>query len=560
MPRVLRSGAMQTPSPTPSMAPRHPLLNGLWVWAAAWAAMLVLDAASHGTMDLANLAMLLVLASAVSGLWLRPAVSALACTAAVLAFNWCFVPPRGAFSVDLHQHVWLLGAMMVIGWIVAALVARQRAAASRAWRVAAQAQQLQALGEALRDVDDPQSHARALQEALSAWCNGPMALLTLRAALPVRDNAESATWLGNPDADVSAGLWLATRQAAALGPGTGRHEDQPHWYLPMRARGAAYGAAQMPAQMPAHPADDGHSGDVRAHAQALCDQMGLALERRQALRSAAQAREQAQAQQLRNALLAAIAHDHRTPLATILGAASSLVEQDARLSIEQRRRLATSIIEEADRLARLTDNTLQLARLDAPGLALTLDWQSAEELVGSALARVKHHDARRHQPQQQRQQQVRTRVEPNLPLLRCDAVLIVQMLINLLDNALKYGAPDAPVELLVRHIGEEMMFAVRDRGPGVPPQQRERIFEVFKRGDVHAVSGCTGLNIGSSSGSGIGLALCRAVARVHGGRLTLRARHHGGSSFECWLPLTAPPVGAEAEPATDTFQATQEVP
>jgi two-component system, OmpR family, sensor histidine kinase KdpD len=288
--------------------------------------------------------------------------------------------------------------------------------------------------------------------------------------------------------------------------------------------------------------------------------MGLALERRQALRSAAQAREQAQAQQLRNALLAAIAHDHRTPLATILGAASSLVEQDARLSIEQRRRLATSIIEEADRLARLTDNTLQLARLDAPGLALTLDWQSAEELVGSALARVKHHDARRHQPQQQRQQQVRTRVEPNLPLLRCDAVLIVQMLINLLDNALKYGAPDAPVELLVRHIGEEMMFAVRDRGPGVPPQQRERIFEVFKRGDVHAVSGCTGLNIGSSSGSGIGLALCRAVARVHGGRLTLRARHHGGSSFECWLPLTAPPVGAEAEPATDTFQATQEVP
>ena len=169
--------------------------------------------------------------------------------------------------------------------------------------------------------------------------------------------------------------------------------------------------------------------------------MGLALERTQALRAAAQAREQAQAQQVRNALLAAIAHDHRTPLATILGAASSLVEQDARLSREQRQRLAASIVEEADRLARLTDNTLQLARLDAPGLALALDWESAEELVGTAVARVRRHDPQR---------RLRSRVEPDLPLLRCDAVLMVQMLINLLDNALKYGAPDAPVELLVR--------------------------------------------------------------------------------------------------------------
>ena len=509
---------MSPRTPFALLAARRRGVCALLVWAVAWSLMLALD---H-TLDLANLALLLVLASAIAGLWLRPAASALACAAAVLAFNWTFVPPRGTFSVDLRQHVWLLGAMLGVGWIVAALVARQRALALSEQRAAAQARQLRVMGDALRDSDEPQARGPALQQALAALTTEPVSLLMLRTALPARDDAQAAAWLGEPDADVSAGLWLATRQAAALGPGTGRHEDQPQGYLPLRARGAADGAAQLPASR------DDSADEMRAHAQALCDQMGLALERTQALRAASQAREQAQAQQVRNALLAAIAHDHRTPLATILGAASSLIEQDARLSAPQRQRLAASIVEEADRLARLTDNTLQLARLDTPGLALALDWESAEELVGTAVARVRRHDPQR---------RVRSRVEPNLPLLRCDALLMVQMLVNLLDNALKYGAPDAPVELLVRRLGDEMMFAVRDRGPGVPPALRERIFDVFQRGES---------NNALHSGSGVGLALCRAVARVHGGRLTLRARHHGGTSFECFVPLGAAPPGEEA--------------
>lgn len=495
------------------------LAKAAMVWVTAWALMLAFDR----RLDLGNLALLLVLASALAGLWLSAAASALACIAAVLAFNWTFVPPRGTFSVDLHQHVWLLGAMLAVGWIVAALVARQRTLAEAEQRAAAQARQLRTMGDALRDSDEPQARAPELQAALAGLVGEPVRLLLLRDALPTRDDEHAAAWLGEPDGDARAGLWLCTRQAAALGPGTGRHEDQPQWYLPLRARGAAYGAAQLPAR-----ADADADGELRSHAQALCDQMGLALERAQVMRSAAQAREQSQAQQLRNALLAAIAHDHRTPLATILGAASSLQTQDAQLSGAQRQRLAASIVEEADRLASLTDNTLQLARLDAPGLALGLDWESAEELIGTAVARVRRHDPQR---------RVRSRVEPGLPLLRCDAVLMVQMLINLLDNALKYGAPDAPVELLARRVGDELMLAVRDRGPGVPPALRERIFEVFQRGPANGPS---------RTGSGVGLALCRAVARAHGGRLVLRSRRHGGSAFECYVPAAAPPPAAEA--------------
>ena len=144
---------------------------------------------------------------------------------------------------------------------------------------------------------------------------------------------------------------------------------------------------------------------------------------------------------MRNALLAAISHDYRTPLATILGAASSLHDQADRLDAAQRQRLAARIVQEAEHLSRLTDNTLQLARLDAPGVTLRMDWESAEEIVGTVLRRARLRAPAR---------PLRARLEPGLPLLRCDAMLLTQMLDNLVDNALKHTPPDTPVEILVR--------------------------------------------------------------------------------------------------------------
>lgn len=266
--------------------------------------------------------------------------------------------------------------------------------------------------------------------------------------------------------------------------------------------------------------------------QALCDQLGAALERGDSLRAAAAAREQAQNHALRNTLLTAISHDHRTPLATILGAASALHDQDERLSAEQRRRLASTIVDEATQLARLTDNTLQLARLGKVGLALQRDWESVEELVGTVLRRVRQRDTHH---------RVKARVEAALPLLLCDAVLMVQLLDNLVDNALKHGASDAPVEVMARRVGAAVLIAVRDRGPGVPVAQRKRIFDVFHRGE--RVATAEGGDQGSRPGAGVGLALWRAIVRAHGGELRLRARSHGGSSFEVTFPADDVPEG-----------------
>jgi two-component system sensor histidine kinase KdpD len=489
------------------ISPKAPAWPAALIWAAGWGAMLLLD----GRLDLANLALLLMLFSALASPWLPGWAGALASALAVAAFNWVFVPPRYSFDVDIRQHALLLATMLVVNWLLSALVLAQRRAAQRAEGHAAREQRLRLWGDTLRDADQPLTHAGALQHALAEAAGVPVALWL----------AEGDVMVGEIDAERRAGLQLCQRENRALGPGSGRHEEQPDLYLPLRGRGQALGAAVLQA-MPRH--DDA----LREHAQALCDQYGLALQRAQTQLQEQGAREQAKEQGVRNALLAAIAHDHRTPLATIMGAASSLADQGERMDAAQRQRLASSIVDEAARLARLTDNTLQLARLGSGPVALRCDWESAEDLVGAALHRVRRRDPAR---------RVHARLEPGLPLLWCDAMLVSQMLDNLIDNALKYSPEGSPVELLARRAEAGVVLAVRDRGPGIAPAWRERVFQVFQRGADEALP----------QGTGVGLAVCRAIAEAHGGTLKLRHRGRGGSSFECTLPLReAPAVEADA--------------
>ncbi|MGY0196549.1 sensor histidine kinase [Leptothrix sp. BB-4] len=492
----------------------------LAVWAATFGLLFLLD--RH--IELATGALLLVLGSALASPWGSPGRTLVASGLAVLAFDLAFVPPRGTWQVALHQHVLLLVTVLVVSWIVTLLVARQRALADAARAGERRSEQLRRFGEALRDAADLPSLLPRLRTELAeaaGFVQSVVVAIEIGPDAPPPDAPPPGC-----SADEIAGLVLCRDTGRPMGPGTGRHEEQPAWYLPLRGPSAVHGVALL--RLPG-VSDDAEPWPMpaRDQAQALCDLMGAALDRAATREAARQADAAAQAQRLRNTLLAAIAHDHRTPLATILGAASSLHDQGERLDAAQRRRLAATIVDEATQLARLTDNTLQLARLDAPGLALRRDWESVEELVGTALRRVRarHPEA-----------PLRSRLIGPLPLLRVDAVLLVQLLDNLLDNALRHGGPHRPVEVLARVAAERVVIAVRDRGPGVPPALRGRIFEPYARGDAGR-----GDPAGDGRhGAGLGLALCRSIARVHGGELVLRPRGHGGSSFELSLPMEAP--------------------
>lgn len=524
-------------------------LAGALAWAAGAACAWLLD----GHAGPGSQALPLVLAAALSGLWWPAGWAAAACVGATLAFNWCFVSPRGSLQVSLQQDALLLASLLAASLGVTLLMARQRGLAARerlqTWRV----RQLYQLSEALRGADNP---AAACAAALAVLAQGQAESPTRAAADTVAlmpdpgpDPGPYPPEAGEPDGgqptprpdvlgtvndDELGGLLLCRQQGQALGPGTGRHDNQRAWFLPLRglsARpplpGAGPAAGVQGAALLRLSPQAAVDAATRQQAQALCDLLGQALERLAAARAAAAARHEAEGHALRNTLLAAVSHDYRTPLATILGAASSLHEQADRLNLAQRQRLAATIVDEASQLNRLTDNALQLARLDAAPQGIVQDWESPEELVGAVLRRVRGRDPGR---------RVRARLVGPLPLLRCDAILLVQLLENLIDNALKYAPPEAPVEVLCRQQGPQLVLAVRDRGPGMAPALRQRLLQPFERGEAARAAGVRG--------AGLGLALCQAVARAHGAQLVLRGRRHGGTSVEVHFRVQPAPAQA----------------
>ncbi|MEQ1659163.1 MAG: ATP-binding protein, partial [Hylemonella sp.] len=316
---------------------------------------------------------------------------------------------------------------------------------------------------------------------------------------------------------VRDGLRSCMKERAVLGPGTGRWPGLQAWYLPLGDQGEVFGAACV---RPALADDEGG----REHAQALCALLAQALGRLRLGQAMQAAQSEADRQQLQSTFLAAISHDLRTPLAAIVAAASSLQTQRERLDAAAQAHLLQSIVNEANYLNAMSDNTLQLLRLAQPGQTLQRSWESLEEIVGAVLGRVRQHDPAR---------RIRSRVPEGLPLVRADAVLLSQLLANLLDNALKYS--EGEVELTVEPHDTRLEVCVKDRGPGVAEAEREAIFQPYVRGDRSG-----------RRGTGLGLAVCRAIAQAHGAQLLLRPRAGGGSSFCLQLSIEPQPATPEA--------------
>ena len=233
-------------------------------------------------------------------------------------------------------------------------------------------------------------------------------------------------------------------------------------------------------------------------------------------------------ERLRNSLLSAVSHDLRTPLTAIRGLAETL-ERETDLPEGDRTEVASAIRHQAEGLQRVVTNLLDLAHLQSAGIRLNKEWHSLDEIVGSALARLGPALSKR---------QVRTDLPRDLPLLEVDASLIERVLVNLLDNALKYTPPDSKILIGAKVVGNSMYCFVEDNGPGLPPGDPERFFEPFVRGQTES----------AISGVGLGLALCRSIIAAHGGTIRAEAIRPSGARFEVRIPLGSPP-GIEEENA-----------
>jgi two-component system sensor histidine kinase KdpD len=236
-----------------------------------------------------------------------------------------------------------------------------------------------------------------------------------------------------------------------------------------------------------------------------------------------------EAERLRNSLLSSISHDLRTPLATIVGSASALVEEDSTLKAENKLELSRAIYDEAQRMSTLVNNILDMARLDAGAVELNKQWVPLEEIIGAVLTLLQKRLEGR---------LVTVKLPSGIPMIYVDAVMIEQVLINLLENVLRYTPERSPVEIKAEASSFAVEISVADRGPGIPKGSENKLFEKFYRVQREA----------AQSGVGLGLTICRAIIEAHGGSIQAQNRPTGGAVFSFMIPQDhQPPEMGEEE-------------
>ena len=237
---------------------------------------------------------------------------------------------------------------------------------------------------------------------------------------------------------------------------------------------------------------------------------------------------EAETERIRSALLASISHDLRTPLAVMTGASSSLAEGGERLPPAERNALARSIYEQARDMSEQVAKILQMTRLETGAIALERDWAAIPEIAGSVLSRLSDRLARH---------RLLVELPSDLPLVRVDVALIDQALANLVENVARHTPPGTVVRVRGEQRGGELVISVEDFGPGIDDRDIERVFDKFHRG------------ASSGGGVGLGLAICRAIVRLHQGRAWAERLAGGGTAFRFSLPVEeAPRPPVEVEP------------
>jgi two-component system sensor histidine kinase KdpD len=236
---------------------------------------------------------------------------------------------------------------------------------------------------------------------------------------------------------------------------------------------------------------------------------------------------QVKTEQLRSSLLSSVSHDLRTPLATIAGAASSILEGTDALDMESRKEMVKEIYQESMRMNRLVSNLLDMTNLQSGNLKVTQELQPVDEVIGAALSCLEEKLAHF---------TVKTHVPDDLPFILGDATLLQQVLLNLVENATKYAPSGSEIDISAEAAQEMVTITVGDRGPGVRDELKQKIFEKFFRE-----------NSKTASGAGLGLAICSGIIDAHGGRIWVEDRPGGGANFRFTVPAATAPAAKELE-------------
>lgn len=441
--------------------------------------------------DRTNVVMVYMLAVVAVAFRLGGGPAAMACLLSVFLFDFINVPPYFSFGSDAYEYLVTLGAMLVTVGIISTLAGNLRQKARESADREARTAALYALSADLAGQPSEQAIVAAAVAHVARAFGAEVEVFRLQ------------VWPQGGDAP--------ERPASdADGPFLAQEGDRVRAWVPLAVEAGLQAGLRVTA-----PAAQLATREQREHLAAMARQCVQALERNQLRERVREKELLIQKEALRNSLLNAVSHDLRTPLATIIGASSSLQAEGDSFSPEARHRLRGLIVEEARHMQHMVENLLDMARFQGGDIVLARDWQALEEIAGAAVAAIRR---------RMRGHEVRVQVPHDLPFLRCDSVLVERVVVNLLENACKYSPPGSVVTLSARVVEGAVEVAVADTGPGIPPAQREQVFDPFVR--LH----------GGAAG-GLGLTICRSIVEAHGGRIWIDSAEGGGAVVRFTLPL-----------------------
>jgi two-component system sensor histidine kinase KdpD len=491
-------------------------------WDRYWAALFIsacctgVAAVMYPYFALTNLVMVYLLGATVAALRLGRGPASLAAVANVVALDFCFVPPRFTFAVSSLEYLLTFAVMLVLALVIANLVANVRAQTRVAGARERRTSLLYAMSRELAATRSFNNLARvAIKHVAESFAS--RATVLLPDANGRLHNLQGVELPGSLEgADLSVAQWVFDHGRPA-GLGTDTLPAAVAQYLPLTGTQQTLGVlAVQPAQrrrllLP----------EQRHLLETFAGQIALAIERAQRAEEAEAARVAVETESLRNTLLASISYDLRAPLAEITEASRALNDPESRPDAETRAQLARSIDAKAREMSELISNVLDLMSFEVGEVHLRRDWQRIEDLIEAALARLDGRFGDR---------PVDVALPAELPPVNVDAALVTRVLVNLLDNAIKYTPPGTRITVSAGIEGEAVRVVIDDTGPGLPPGQPERLFAKFQRGRDE-------VNVG---GAGLGLAICRAIVNAHGGHISAMQRPGGGARFMFTLPTAAP--------------------
>ncbi len=458
-----------------------------------------------------NMVMIYLLAVVVAAVLLSIKPAMLTAALGVLAFDFFFVAPRWTFTVNDTEYIFTFLGLFSVGVVISTLVtkAKERAEALREREL--QTESLYYLSRDLAAAVDMGSIMTAVIKNISATLDAQLAILIPHGEQMEISAISNDLTLDNKELAVADWSFRNHRQA---GVGTETLGSAQLLYLPLLTTACFLGVLGVKLEK----ISDYRSPHHRRLLDAFVTQISLAMERVHLAQQAEQAQVLQARESLERALLNSISHDLRTPLVSIIGALSSLRDEHLQINDSRSQALLDGAWDEAERLNRFVGNLLDMTRLEAGELRINKEPCDVQDLIGCSLAALEQKLAGR---------DVSVTLENGLPLVSMDMVLMTQVLVNLLDNALKYSPADSFIELRAQTKTQYLLVEVIDRGPGVPEQDLQRVFEKFYR--LPVPEGVTG--------TGLGLSICKGIVEAHQGTISAENRSGGGLRITIQLPL-----------------------